>query len=1024
MIVPSPEQQAIIEYPNRPLRVEAGAGTGKTTTVALRVAALVEREGWEPEQVLGVTFTNKAAQELSERIRSLLGDRLPAGRDVEVHTYHGFAAQILAEFGALVGVERDTPVITPTFARQLLADVLARVPLPRLDVTNRRVASQVLKLAAGLADHLLHPEQVTVPEVDDEDDPWFQRADLLAAAVAYRREKRRLGAVDFSDLVVEAHRLVVEHRWVAERITSRYRAVVLDEYQDTNPAQRELLRALFPPGFPVTAVGDPDQTIYEWRGASLENFAEFPEHFPDDEGRAAATLHLTLNRRSGGRILHLANLVRAQIDDRERKPLTPLPDAADDAVTVCWAKTSVDEAEWLAEEMERLAEQGRAWRDMAVLFRKNRDIALVHDALRRRDIPVEVANLGGLLSVPEVVDLHAWLRIVATPDDGPALARILTGSRFRLGLGDLARLAVWVRRAGDPDDDHDRLPARSLLEAVDHLDEVVGLDPRASAQLGRFRHLYRELVEVAQGVTVVELCRRILDRTGAWRDLDALDEGAALSARLNLYRFLDLAEEWSPLEGRPTLDAFLGYLATMEDEPSEELDTARLSGADAVTLLTVHRAKGLEWPVVFIPAVYEKNFPSGPGVYDDPYARPESVPPELRIDRACLPPISAEMDRDDRRRLLADHHLSQEWRIAYVAVTRARERLYLSGAWWYGSPTPRTRAVEPSALWKLAADLPDTQVVSRPEPPAPPRPEILRYDSPGVSAPDPLFGESGWAGALREELARPGWCETRATELGLAAAYDASMDEFTDTLFRLPDPPEPPSDRGLVTSVTALVTYAGCPRRYFWSEVDRLPRRHSPAARRGIEVHRRIELHGRGILALDEMDDASYDVAPEEGAGGTSAYRAFLGSRFAAERPILVEVPFELRLDPALRLRGRIDAIYEPEPGRWEVVDFKTGRRRSDSALVQLQAYAVAVHDVRFVDDPPTDVAVTFVYLGDGVETESYRVDDAWLEDARRRLGELADGIRDERFEATPSSLCEQCDFLRFCEPGREFLGR
>ncbi len=1021
-VVPSPEQQAVVAYPNRPLRVEAGAGTGKTTTVALRVAALIEREGWAPEQVLGITFTNKAAQELNERIRTLLGDRLAPGREVEIHTYHGFATQILREFGALVGIEPDTPIITPTFARQLLADIVARLPLPRLDVTNRRVPGQVLRLVSGLADHLLTPADVTAPDVDDEDDPWYQRADLLAAAAAYGDEKRRLGAVDFSDLIVGAYRLVSDHPWMAERIRSRYRAVVLDEYQDTNPAQRELLRALFPGGFPVTAVGDPDQTIYEWRGASLENFAEFPRHFPAEGGRPAATLHLTLNRRSGAHILELANLIRRRIDDRDRRPLTALDEAPAGQITVHWTGTSVEEAEWIAEEVERLHEEGQTWRDMAVLFRKNKDIALVHDALRRRDIPVEVANLGGLLAIPEVVELHAWLRIIAAPDDGPALARILTGSRYRLGLGDLARLAAWVRQADADDNLDEGLPARSLLEAIDRLDEVVGLEPRARSHLERFRGLYRELLEVAQGVTLVELCQRILDRIGAWEDLAALDDNSALSARLNLYRLLDLAEEWSPLEGRPTLDAFLAYLATMEEEPSEELDTARLSGDDAVTLLTVHRAKGLEWPVVFIPAVYEKNFPSGVVAYEDPFSRADSVPPELRIDRTSLPPIHPEMEPTERRRLLAEHHLSQEWRIAYVAVTRAKERLYLSGAWWYGTPAPRATPTAPSPLWTLAADLAPTRVVSRPGTDPPPRPEVLRYDPGTGPTPDPVFGEGGWAAALRHELSRPGWCEAQATHRGVASAYDAAMAEFGDMLFRLPDPPPPSSDPTLTTSVTALVTYATCPRRYYWSEVDRLPRRPSPAARRGVEVHRRIELYGRGIVPLDEADDTLYDFAPGETGEGTSAYQAFLASRFASLRPVLVEVPFELRVDPTFRLRGRIDAIYEPSPGHWEIVDFKTGRPGPTVDLVQLQAYAVAVRDVAFADRPPSEVSVTFAFLGDGVQTETHHVDDAWLTEARRRLEELAEGIRHQRFEPTPSPACERCDFLRFCEAGRRFV--
>jgi DNA helicase II / ATP-dependent DNA helicase PcrA len=1020
---PTPEQQAVIGHPLAPLRVAAGAGTGKTTTVAHRIAHLVSDGGLEPEEVLGLTFTNKAAGELAERVRSVLGPRLEPDREVPVHTYHGFAAQLLGEFGAVVGVERETPVITPTFTRQLLSDVVAATPLPGLDVTNARVVERIRRLASGLGDHLREPEEITVH--GELDEVWDERAALLRAVAAYRAEKRRLGVVDYADLIAAAHRLVSDHPWVRDRIAERYRAVVLDEYQDTNPAQRYLLSSLFGPGFPVTAVGDADQTIYEWRGASLDNFRRFPTHFPTADGSPALTLPLTLNRRSGRRILEVANAVRALVDGQARDPLRAADGAPADAVGVAWLGTAPEEAAWIAERILELREEGRRWSDVAVLFRKNKDMALVRDALASRDVPFEVANLGGLLGVPEVVDLRAWLRLLDRPDDGPALLRILFGSRFRLGMRDLMALTRWARGARDDvAAEHEALPVLSLVEAAEALtadDERLG---PAAPSFHRFVAEYRSLVEVAQGASLVELCRRVLDVTGAWRDLDALPDAARLSARLNLYRFLDLAESWSPLDGRPSLAAFLGYLDVMEDDPAEELDTARIAGADAVTLLTVHRAKGLEWPIVFLPAVYAGNFPARVvGGYDDPLRAAESLPYEFRLDRDDLPDLASARSGDDRRQLLRRRHDSQEWRIAYVAATRARERLWVSGAWWYGTPEPTAKPSTRSPLFDLVAAQPSVDVaVDVVEPP--PRPEVMVAGAVGAPAPDPLFGEGGWQRALREAAADPSAPRRMAEHLGLTASYDAAVEEQRRLPLAVPDPVAAPERRE--TSVTGLVTYAMCPRRFYWSEVDRLPRRPSPAARRGVEFHRRVELHHRGVLPLEELDPMLYDRSPGEQAepAGPDAFQVFAGSRFARERPSLVEAPFELPLDPDLWVRGRIDAVYEHPGGRCEIVDFKSGRPDSmhPAARVQLQAYAVAACDTGMAGARPGSLAVTFAHFGRGLHETTEEVDETWLEDARLALGGLATGMLADRFEPSPSQACHGCDFLRFCDEGRDLV--
>jgi len=1016
-IEPTPEQRAIVEHPMGPLRVTAGAGTGKTTTMALRLAHLVEANDLDPEQALGITFTNKAAGELAARLREYLPGFSAEGREVEVATYHGFAHGLLREFGPLLGVPRDVQVITPGYVRQLLRDALGAKVRTHLDLTvPGRRTDELVRLSSALGDHLTDPEAVRehlvgVPEVDD------TRGEMAEAIAAYRDRKRQLGVVDYADLVTLAHGLLTGLPEVAERIRGRYRVVLLDEYQDTNPGQREMLRALFGGGFPVTAVGDSDQTIYEWRGASPANFDRFPEHFPLASGKASHSLDLSTNWRSAASIVDVANRVREQIGSRS--PLARLrerPGAPVGTVRTHWLHSAVEEARWIAAEAERLHEGGHRWGDIAILFRKHRQMGLVREALERSGIPIEVASLGGLLEVPEVADLHAWLRILGKPDDAPALIRVLLGSSYRLGLGDLAPLSRWVRERTRGADE-DTAIGWALLEAIDDLDQIEGLSADARSRLERFRSQYRGLLEIAQGVSLVELCRRILDRTGAWPEVDALDDAARLSARLNLYRFLDLAEEWSPLEGGPSLQAFLEHLEVLQDEgASDELDTARVSGEDAVVLITVHRAKGLEWPVVFLPALAKGTFPSGVQTYPDPMTRPEIMPPAMRLDAGDLAPLPD--DPDARREVLRSAHDDQEWRTAYVAVTRAKDVLVASGAHWYTEKT----AKQPSTLFALIDEQAERAPGRAPEPGEPPA--TLRLEVDRSPDPDPLF-DGGWRAALAGAAAGDLDPGTIAAERGIGRAYDAAVDQLRIQLDGLPEPGDPAAEeQPFRTSVTGLVTLSSCPKRFFWSDIERLPRRPTSAARRGVEIHRRIELHNRGTVAFDEADPAFYDAVDDHPGPVTTAFDRFLSSRFAERPPILVEAPFDLLVGEA-RISGRIDAVYEGEPGAWEVVDFKSGRPGDDpSRRVQLQAYAVAAAEAGLM---PGSVAgstrVTFAYLGgDELVEETEHVDEAWLEAARARLDGLVAQAITGPYEPTPSPGCHTCDFSRFCAAGSEWL--
>ena len=1010
----TPEQSAIVDAPLVPLRVSAGAGTGKTTTIVLRLKALLDR-GVEPESALGITFTNKAAGELRDRLRAELPDLTADGREVQVTTYHGFAYRLLQEFGALVGVERDTAVIGPAHQRQLLEEGLGGVTYRHLDLTNPKgIVDKAFTLAGQIGDNLIESQIVrdSAPPTESCDEVWETRLELLSLVEAYVDAKARLGVVDYADLVGRGYRLVVRHPSIAERIRNRYQVVLLDEYQDTDPAQRELLRVIFGDGFPVTAVGDSDQTIYEWRGASRLNFDGFVRHFPQSDGSEAPTLPLTLNRRSDRTILDLANRIRQRLHgDTPFDPLEPGPAADIGTVETGWLGTRSEEALWIAARIEEAHDGGTPWNEIAVLVRKNRDIGAILEALLAAGIPTEVASVGGLLEVSEVVELLAWLRILDDPADTTALARILLGSGYRLGLGNLAALNGWVReqrRGPNPD--------RTLMDAVDAIESVSGCSPTARQRLDEFRTRYRGLLVEAQSAPVPDLCRGVLAAIHAWTEVDAMEDHAGLSARLNLYRFLDLVESWTPIVGRASLGGFLRYLRLLSDESApRELDTVTASRGPAVMLLTIHRAKGLEWDTVVIPSVVEGGFPSRSMSYANPVDKAEYLPYALRLDTESLPDLSGAPTLKDRNAILRDYHEAEEWRTAYVAVTRARHHLIVTGS--FRTPE-RKNPRSPSPLFTLAEGIADASTLSDDPGPIDPPPW-----APLAPAPDPLFTDSGWDEALRRAADDPAWLASYPEHATAAAAEAGQMRLQLESL---PAPTVPPAADDRSTSVTGLVTLARCPQQFRWAFVDRLPMRPSPALRRGVRFHRRVELHNLGRIPLEDLEEIAYDLTGDhDGAAfvGPDPYEVFLTSRLAAQPARFAEVPIDLQFG-TVRVRGRIDAVYEPQPGVWEIVDYKSGRSSDDAALdVQLQTYAIAAADGAVAEPPPDRLAVTFAFFGGGEFAErSVDVDAAWLTDARERIDSLAGRFERSDFEPTPSTACRRCDFRTFCDAGRAFL--
>ncbi len=497
---PTPEQSAVISAPLSPLAVIAGAGSGKSETMAARLVWLVANGLLRPERALGLTFTRKAAAELATRVRTRLDGLRRVGiiesaADLEgdpvIATYHAYAGRLIADHALREGLEPSLRLITPAVAWQVAARIVAAYdgPMDAIDWVPVTVTAAVVDLAGELAEHLRGPDDVLAAG------EWLERrfealpagkrkpaeaamraqrvrAQLLPLVRAYAAAKSEREVIDYGDQLAIAARIAVRHPQVGAFERARYQVVLLDEFQDTSHAQLELLRALFGGGHPVTAVGDPCQSIYGWRGASAGNLKRFAANFPPAGGTRAEVKVLSTSFRNTGRVLDVAAEIqrdlRAEVTEVPRL-IAPPERAERGAVTCALLDTIAAEADFVAEQVAGLLElpagvapDGGRWADgrtdpvrpadIAVLCRKRAQFGALRGALEAHGIPVEVVGLGGLLTVAEVADIVATLRVLHSPGASDALVRTLTSARWRIGPQDLvalgAELVIWREISG------------------------------------------------------------------------------------------------------------------------------------------------------------------------------------------------------------------------------------------------------------------------------------------------------------------------------------------------------------------------------------------------------------------------------------------------------------------------------------------------------------------------------------------------------------------------------------------------
>lgn len=600
-------QSAAVRHSDGAVLIFAGAGSGKTRVLTHRIAYLLRELRIAPDRILAVTFTNKAAGEMKSRLHGMVG---PVARDVWVGTFHAMCVRILRRDGQRIGIGPSFAVIDDSDQRQLVKEIL-----DDLDYDERQLsASACLAEIDKAKNALMWPEQYAQSQTS------FIGERIANVYAEYQRRLNESNSLDFDDLIVRTIDLLERDSATREKYQHKFEYILVDEYQDVNAAQYRLIALLAAYNGNVTVVGDDDQSIYSWRGSDYRMILRFEEDFP-----GAKTFKLEENYRSTGRILDAANTLVANNRSRAPKKLFTAREEGE-PITLYPAATERDEARYVVEKVKSLVRDGSAYRDFVVLYRTNAQSRVYEEALLAEGIPYRVVGGVGFYARTEIKDIIAYLRYIVNSSDALAFKRIVNVPRRGIGQQTLAALVQAANAA-----------RVSVGEAVFNTNLLRSAVPKKLKELERFADLVLDLRKSADGIGVADLLVAVMEQSGYVRELQSEDTHDARSRLENLAELVGVAREYEAAADDASLAGFLGNIALVSD-----LD-ALVEDASYVTLMTLHSAKGLEFPSVFLTGLEEGIFPHS-------------------------------------RALTDTGELEEERRLAYVGITRAIDRLFLTYA--------------------------------------------------------------------------------------------------------------------------------------------------------------------------------------------------------------------------------------------------------------------------------------------------------------------------------------------------------
>ena len=951
------EQLAAVTHAEGPLLIVAGAGTGKTTVITRRIAHLITTRRAHPEEILALTFTDRAAAEMEERVDRLV----PYGyTQAWLSTFHAFGDRVLREHALHLGLSPDFRVLTKPeqiiFVRERLFDLPLEYYRPLGDPTRHIEA--LVSLFSRAKDEDTTPEEfaayaerlAAAPADAAAGERVRQQRELAAAYGAYQRLLSREGRVDFGDLITMTLRVLREHPTVLRRYQEQFRYVLVDEFQDTNYAQFELVKLLAGGRRSLTVVADDDQAIYRWRGASYSNITYFTETYPD-----ARIVVLTQNYRSTQFILDTAYRlirhndpdrleVRHQIDKRLQAVAGPgsLP-------RHLHFDTLGSEAEGVADRIAQRVADGH-WRygDVALLVRANRDADPFLRALNLRGIPFRFSGTRGLYDREEIRLVIAALRCIADPHDSLSLYLLSTAPFYEVPAHDLAHCMAYANRKNRP-----------LSHVYRHLGRIEEIEVTAEGR-ATIAKLVADLDTMTQMAsrfpTGRVLYEYLVTHTGYVGRLAASGQAEDEQRVANIAKFFDLVSRYGDIAPVDRVPGFVGYLDLLieagDDPPTAEFD----ADADAVHILTIHKAKGLEFPVVFMVSLVSDKFPSR--------ARGDPIPLPDALMKDLLPS--------------GDFHLQEERRLFYVGMTRAKRDLYLTSGQDYGGARPRKASRFVLEALDLPRADPETfrasvvQAVERHAPPVDLHPQIAL-----VPADDQVI------------------------PLSFRQVDDYSTCPLKYKYIHILRVPVLRDHR---------VVY-GAALHDAVQEYNRRKARHQPVTAEDLIAHFERMWVNEGFLSREHEDQRLE-------AGRLALRRFYEYQEASGTVPTFVEREFRFHVGSTM-LRGRWDRV-DVRGGEVVIIDFKStdvraqqdaDRRAKDSE--QLAIYTLAYQEVfgRLPD------RVELHFLGTQVVVGRARKTEAELIRTREMIQCSANGIRAQQFIATPDPYraCPYCAFNQIC---------